>query len=80
MADNHDARAANLQAYRGIKDSLAAHYGHGRYVAIYCGQVSADAETFGKLLSRLAELGQDPSKALVVQAGVDYPEEVVIYS
>jgi hypothetical protein len=40
--------------------------------------VAADAATFNELKCRLADLHEKPAKALIVQAGVDYPEHLVI--
>ena len=79
MPTADETRALNLQAYRRLKGSLGRTYGPDRFVAISAGQVIADAATFDDLRSRLAQIGEDPSRCLIVQADVDYPEEVVIF-
>ena len=80
MSGADQSRAVNLEAYRRLKGSLGRTYGRGRFVAICAGRVAADAATFDDLRSRLAQMGEDPSNSLIVQADVDYPEEVVIFS
>jgi hypothetical protein len=79
MANVAQERAVNLKAYRRLKPSLGRNFGHGRFVAFCAGHVVADAGTFKDLRIRLAEMGNDPSRALIVQADVDYPEQVVIF-
>ncbi len=75
---NHD-RTANQEAYRRSRVSLASMYGFGRYIAFCGGKVAADSGTFDGLLQRLAGMGENPSNALIVQAGANYPEKVVIF-
>ena len=79
MANAAQERAVNLKAYRRLKASLGRNFGRGRFVAFCAGRVVADAGTFKDLRTRLAEMGNDPALALIVQADVNYPEEVVIF-
>jgi hypothetical protein len=71
-------RQRNHTAYRQLRDTINQTYAPGRFVAILGGQIVADAERFDELCSLLKAHGQDPAKALVVQAGVEYPDSVVI--
>jgi hypothetical protein len=63
-----------------LKETLVPTFGIGRFVAIANGQIIADAADFTELRSRLAEMGKEPAKVLIVQAGVDYPEKAIIFS
>lgn len=73
-------RIANHIAYRQMKDQLAQAYGVGRFIAISNGQVIADENSFKQLSDQLRSLGQDPAQVLIVQAGIEEPESVVIFS
>ncbi len=73
-------RAANHAAYHRLKDAIARAYKPGRFVAIVGGQIVADADGFDELRSRLMAVGKDSTEALVVQAGMEYPENAVIFS
>jgi hypothetical protein len=73
-------RDLNQAAYRRLAASINQTYPPGRFVAIAGGQVVADAERFDEVHSRLIALGIAPSEALVVEAGVEYPDPVVIFS
>lgn len=75
-----DERQVNQAAYRRLRDEIGRTYEPGRFVALAGGQVIADAASFDELRSLLASRGQDPAKTLIVQAGVDYPEQAVIFS
>jgi hypothetical protein len=78
--DPTQERQANQTAYRQLRDSLTQTYPPGRFVAIAEGRVAADAETFDDLRAALRAGGMDPSQALIVQAGVEYPETAVIFA
>ena len=54
-------------------------YPHGQFVAIHEGRIVADAATFDELSTALDAMGKDSAEILVVQAGVDYPENAVIF-
>jgi hypothetical protein len=69
----------NNAAYRRLKNSLALTYGQGRYIAFANGQVVADAAEFEELTPKLKAKGLDSPRVFVVQAGVDYPEEAIIF-
>lgn len=78
--NEHQERMTNHTAYRQMKDQLAQVYGAGRFVAISNGQVIADADSFTHLRDALISSGNDPTRVLIVQAGIEYPESVVIFS
>jgi hypothetical protein len=78
--NEHQERITNHTAYRQMKDQLAQVYGVGRFVAISNGQVIADADSFAQLRDQLISLGKDPAQVLIVQAGIEDPESVVIFS
>ncbi len=78
--DELTQRTVNHAAYQRLKDTLAPTFGAGRFVAISEGQILADADNFAQLRDRLTALGKEPSLALIVQTGVTYPEEAVIFS
>jgi hypothetical protein len=73
-------RQINQAAFRRLAPLINKTYPPGRFVAIASGQVVADAERFNELHSRLSALGIDPPEALIVEAGVEYPDTVVIFS
>ena len=73
-------RITNHTAYRRMKGQLAQTYGMGRFVAISDGQVIADADSFARVCEQLMSSGSDPARVLIVQAGIEYPESVVIFS
>lgn len=75
-----DERQMNQSAFRLLESSIAQTYPHGRFVAIVKGAIVADAERFEELLSKVVALGQTPSRALIVQAGVEYPERAMIFA
>jgi hypothetical protein len=72
-------RTLNQGAYRRLKEQLARTYEWGRFVAISEGRVVADAASLEDIRALLTAQGKDPTRALVVQAGVDYPETAVIF-
>jgi hypothetical protein len=73
-------RQVNQTAYRQLRDSITRTYPPGRFVAIAGGRAVADGETFDELRATLRARGMDPSQALIVQAGVEYPETAVIFA
>jgi len=74
-----DERRRNHAAYAASKDRLAQQYAAGRFLAFAGGEIVADAADFDTLRSRLLAQGRDPAQTLIVQAGVDYPEEAIIF-
>jgi hypothetical protein len=74
-----DGRRRNHDAYWRDKDRLAERYPAGWFVAYDQGKVIADAADFESLRRHLISQGKDPAQVLVVEAGVDYPKEVVIF-
>jgi hypothetical protein len=73
-------RHANEAAYRQLRESISKSYPAGRFVAISEGKIVADAASFEELDSILDRLGKNSRDVLVVQAGVDYPEAVTVFS
>jgi len=66
-------------AFRKMKPMIDQTYPHGQFVAIHEGRIVADAATFDELSTALDAMGKDSAETLVVQAGVDYPENAVIF-
>jgi len=79
MSSNQE-QLRNQAAYRHLRSSINQTYPAGRYVAIAGGQIVADAASFEELDTMLHRMGQHSTDVLVVQAGIDYPEAVVIFS
>jgi hypothetical protein len=73
-----DSRQKNQAAFKRVKPELANRYPPGWFVAFDDGEIVADAATFDDLTAALAAIGKDRPDILVVQAGVNYPEEVFI--
>lgn len=73
-------RQLNQAAYRQLCDSIKQTYPLGRFVAISGGQIVADAEGFKELRAVLDSRRIDATEVLIVQAGVDYLEPVIIFS
>jgi hypothetical protein len=71
-------RDVNETAYRQLKEAIAKTYPHGHFVAISGGEIVADAESIRKLHALLLERGYAPPEVLAVEAGVDYPEFLMI--
>jgi hypothetical protein len=70
--------AKNQAAYRAVKEELSKRYPAGHFVAFDEGQLVADADSFDELTKVLAAIGKDRPDVFVVQAGVNYPDEVFI--
>ncbi len=73
-----DSRQRNQAAFKQMKQDLDKRYLPGWFVALDEGEIVADAATFDDLTAALAAIGKDRPDILVVQAGVNYPEEVFI--
>jgi hypothetical protein len=69
----------NDEAYRRLQPTIAARYPPGRFVAIGGGHIIGDAESMDKLQALLKAQGKDSQQVFVVQAGVDYSKELVIF-
>jgi hypothetical protein len=72
------SRDMNEKAFRSLKPHIDQAFPAGRFVAIDEGRIVGDAATFEDLHSKLDRLGKTSKDVLVVQAGVSYPEDVVI--
>ena len=73
-------RKENQETYRRLKETINQTYSKGRFIAISKGQIVGDARDFDELQAQLKAAGQDPFRVLIVQAGVEYPDKVVIFS
>jgi hypothetical protein len=71
-------RKKNQAAFQEAKQELKNRYSPGHFVAFDDGQIVADAASFDELTNALAAIGKDRPDVFVVQAGVDYPDEVFI--
>lgn len=71
-------RQKNESAYRQLKPRLQELYPAGQFIALEEGEVVADAASFDELTVALAKIGKDRADVFVVQAGVNYPDEVFI--
>lgn len=74
-----DKHAQNEASYRRMRSTIDQRYAPGRFVAIDDGQVIADAESFEELRRRIQATGKVAADTFVVQAGADYPQQVVIF-
>jgi hypothetical protein len=68
----------NQAAFEKAKHDLAKRYPPGRFLAFVEGQIVADAATFDELTEALVAIGKDRPDVFVVQAGMNYPDEVFI--
>lgn len=74
-----DERALNQAAYRRLSGFINQSYPSGRFVAITGGSIAVDADTFAEVNLSLERMGCRSSDALIVQAGVDYPDSVTVF-
>jgi hypothetical protein len=75
-----DERQRNQVAFRQLRGFIQQTYRPGRYLALSGGQIVADAASFEELNAALHRMGLHSADVLVVQAGVEYPERVVIFA
>ena len=75
----NEKRQANQAAFRTLKPTIDDRYPSGRFVAIDDEEIIADAADFESLAEEIRQRGKQPENVLVVQAGVDYPEQAVIF-
>jgi hypothetical protein len=78
--DQLEERQLNQNAFRQLRTFIQETYPAGRFLAISGGKIVADAARFDELNSLLHQMGNHSSEALVVQAGVDYPDKVTIFA
>ncbi len=71
-------REKNQTAFRNARQELSTRFPSGHFVAFDDGQIVADASTFDRLTAALLAIGKDGPDVFVVQAGMDYPDEVFI--
>jgi hypothetical protein len=79
MPADHD-RKQDQAAFRRLEGWIKAKYPAGRFVAIWGGKVVAEAADIPQIKSALTVLSIDPRQALVVQAGMDYHEDVTFFA
>jgi hypothetical protein len=77
--DPTQERTLNQAAYRQLSSFIQKTYPPGRFLAIAGGKIIADAARFEELNAILHQMGNHSPDVLVVQAGVDYPEQVTIF-
>jgi len=75
----NEKRQANQVAFRTLKPTIDRRYPSGHFVAIDDEEIIADATDFESLVAAIRQRGKQPENVLVVQAGVEYPEEAVIF-
>ncbi len=68
----------NRCAFQAAKRDLSKRYPPGRFIAFDDGQIVADAASFDALTETLTAIGKNRPDVFVVQAGVNYPDEVII--
>ncbi len=78
--DPINERDQNHSAYRRLKGVIDQTYTPGHFLAIHNGLILANAPSFEELTTILNKLGENPKQVLVVQAGVDYPREAIIFA
>jgi hypothetical protein len=78
--DEQQAYERNAATFRWLRESIKETYPQGWFVAIADDQIIGAAADFRELKRRLQAAGKDPRRALVVEAGVDYPEYVTIFA
>jgi hypothetical protein len=77
--DPEQAQGLNEAAYRKLKPTIDKTYPHGRFVAIHEGKIVGDAATFEEIDKMLETLGVPRPEGLVTQAGINYPDNGVIF-
>jgi hypothetical protein len=78
--DPTQERQVNQAAYRQLSTFIRNTYPHERYLAISGGKIIAGAARFEVLNSLLDQMGNHSPEVLVVQAGVEYPDAVTIFT
>jgi hypothetical protein len=76
--DPNSERDRNQAAFRRMENSIRENYPAGWFVGIAGGQIVSDAESVTALLDDLKAKGYHPPDVLAVQAGVEYPEYLII--
>ena len=71
-------REKNQAAFRIAKQELSDRFPSGQFVAFDDGQIVADAPSFDELTAALVAIGKNGPDVFVVQAGMDYPDEIFI--
>lgn len=77
--DPEQERELSQAAYRQLKPMIDQTYPPGRFVAIYAGKIVADAATFNEIDQMLENLGVHRPEGMVTQAGVNYPDNGIIF-
>ena len=77
--DTNQTSTRNMATYRRLKGAIEQTYAHGWFVGIADDQIVGAAEKFPELAAHLRCRGLDPRQVMIVEAGVEYPENVTIY-
>lgn len=77
--DTSQTSTRNMETYRRLKTAIEQTYSPGWFIGIADDQIVGAAEKFPELTAHLRSRGLDPRQVMVVEAGVDYPENVTIY-
>lgn len=72
-------RQENQATFRRLKWEIDSRYPSGHFVSIDRGGILADAPDFPGIMGAIRETGNDPEQVLIVQAGREYPERVVVF-
>jgi hypothetical protein len=78
--DDQQERERNTASYQRMKEAIAQTYPRGWFVGIADDQIIGAAATFRDLEITRRARGKDPRRTLGVDAGVDYPEYVTIFT
>jgi hypothetical protein len=73
-----EENAVNQAAYLRLRAEIDENYPNGRFVALGGGQIIGDAESVEAMLAKLTELGWEPLKTMVVEAGDETPDYIEI--
>jgi hypothetical protein len=77
--DGNPEYERNSATYHRLKAMIRQNYPRGWFVGIADDQVVGASSDFHDLESQLRSQGKDPRRVLVVEAGIDYPENVTIF-
>jgi hypothetical protein len=80
LVDDRQEYERNNAAYRRLREQIRESYPQGWFVAIADERITGAAADFRQLARQLRAEGKDPRRALIVEAGTDYPESVTIFS
>jgi hypothetical protein len=76
----HEEYERNYATYLRMKDTIKQTYPQGWFIGIGDEHIVGAAPSFRDLENQLRRQGIDPRKILVIEAGVEYPEYVTIFT